>query len=101
LIERLPPTGMLKYPQPPRSGSLTHHEKPAIGSGLGKLAKGLAVALAVIAGVSGAPRPAAADAAPVAFIRMLGTQAVSVIRSPMRFSKRRPISTSWCDRISI
>jgi phospholipid transport system substrate-binding protein len=65
-----------------RSESLTRHEKSAIGSGLGKLAKGLAVAVAVIAGVSGAPRPAAADDTPVAFIRTLGAQAVSVIRSP-------------------
>jgi len=64
-----------------RSESLTGREKPAIG--LGKLAKGLALALAVIAGISGAPRPAAADEVPVAFIRTLGTQAVSVIRSLM------------------
>src|SRR5580658_9644589 len=54
-----------------RSESLTRREKPAIGSGLGKLTKGLAVALALIAGVSGAPHPAAADDAPVAFIRTL------------------------------
>jgi phospholipid transport system substrate-binding protein len=66
-----------------RSESLTRREKPAIGTGLGKLAKGLALALAVIAGVSGVPRPAAADEAPVAFIRTLGAQAVSVIRSSM------------------
>jgi phospholipid transport system substrate-binding protein len=66
-----------------RSESLTGREKPAIGAVLGKLAKGLALALAVIAGVSGAPRPAAADEVPVAFIRTLGAQAVSVIRSSM------------------
>jgi phospholipid transport system substrate-binding protein len=66
-----------------RSESVTRREKPAIGTGLGKLAKGLALALAVIAGVSGAPRPAAADEVPVAFIRTLGAQAVSVIRSSM------------------
>jgi len=66
-----------------RSESLTRREKPAIGTGLGKLAKGLALALAVIAGISGAPRPAAADEVPVAFIRTLGAQAVSVIRSSM------------------
>jgi phospholipid transport system substrate-binding protein len=64
-----------------RSESLIRREKPAIGAGLGKLAKGLALTLAVIAGVSGAPRPAAADEVPVAFIRTLGAQAVSVIRS--------------------
>ncbi len=66
-----------------RSESLTRREKPAIGTGLGKLAKSLALALAVIGGVSGAPRPAAADEVPVAFIRTLGAQAVSVIRSSM------------------
>jgi phospholipid transport system substrate-binding protein len=56
-------------------------EKPAAGTGLAKFAKGVVLALAVIAGVLGTPRPAAADEAPVAFIRTLGTQAVSVIRS--------------------
>lgn len=66
-----------------RSESLTRREKPAIGTGLGKPAKGLALALAVIAGVSGVPRPAAADEIPVAFIRTPGAQAVSVIRSSM------------------
>jgi phospholipid transport system substrate-binding protein len=64
-----------------RPESLTRREQPAIGTG--KIAKGLALALAVIAGVSGAPRPAAADEAPVAFIRTLGAQAVSVIHSSM------------------
>jgi phospholipid transport system substrate-binding protein len=41
-------------------------------------------ALAVIAGVAAPPRPAAADDAPVAFIRDLGVQALAVIRSDMR-----------------
>lgn len=58
-------------------------EKPAPGAGLAVLAKGFVLALAVIAGLSAAPRPAAADEPPVAFIRALGDQAVSVIRSPM------------------
>lgn len=48
-----------------------------------RLAKGFIVALAVIAGLSAAPRPAAADDPPTAFIRALGTQAVAVIRSDM------------------
>jgi len=56
--------------------------KPAAGAVFGLLAKGLALALAVIAGLS-APRSAAADDAPTAFIRALGNQAVSVIRSAM------------------
>jgi len=53
------------------------------GAGLAVLAKGFVLALAVIAGLSAPPRPAAADEPPVAFIRALGDQAVSVIRSPM------------------
>jgi phospholipid transport system substrate-binding protein len=61
----------------------SRREKPAVSTGLHKHAKSLALALAVIAGFSAGPRPAAADEAPVAFIRTLGTQAVSVIRSPM------------------
>jgi phospholipid transport system substrate-binding protein len=60
----------------------SRREKPAVSIGLGKRAKGLALAVAVIAGFSAGVRPAAADEAPVAFIRTLGTQAVSVIRSP-------------------
>jgi phospholipid transport system substrate-binding protein len=56
--------------------------KPA-GAGLGMLAKSLALALGVMAGLSGVPRSAAADEASVAFVRTLGTQAVTVIRSAM------------------
>jgi hypothetical protein len=67
-----------------RSAHLTRREKPATSTGLAVLAKGFVLALAVIAGLSSvAPRPAAADEAPIAFIRTLGTQAVSVIRSAM------------------
>jgi phospholipid transport system substrate-binding protein len=66
-----------------RFESLACRDQPAIGTGLGNLTKGLAFALAVIAGVSAAPRPAAADDVPVAFVRTLGAQAVSVIRSSM------------------
>jgi MlaC protein len=65
-----------------RSEDLSLCEKPAIGTDLGKLAKGLALTLAVIAGLSAGPRPAAADDVPVAFIRELGGQAISVIRGP-------------------
>jgi phospholipid transport system substrate-binding protein len=65
-----------------QSECLARPERAAISIGFGMLAKGLVLSLAVIAGVSGAPRPAAADDAPVAFIRTLGAQAVSVIRSP-------------------
>jgi phospholipid transport system substrate-binding protein len=57
--------------------------EPAVSTGLRKRVGSFALALAVIAGFSAGPRPAAADEAPVAFIRTLGAQAVSVIRSPM------------------
>ena len=54
--------------------------KPAASTAFARFGKGFALALAVIAALSAAPRPAAADDAPVAFIRALGKQAVSVIR---------------------
>jgi phospholipid transport system substrate-binding protein len=56
--------------------------KPAAGPALAPFAKSFALALAVIASLSLAPRSAAADDAPVAFIRALGEQTVSVIRRP-------------------
>ena len=66
-----------------RSERLTRREKPAASTGLATLAKGVVLALAVIAGLSGAPHSAVADETPVAFIRTLGDQAVSVLRSNM------------------
>lgn len=51
-------------------------------------AKRFIAALTVIAAVSAAPRPAAADEAPVAFIGALGNQAVSVIRSDMPLASK-------------
>jgi phospholipid transport system substrate-binding protein len=53
-----------------------------------RFTKGLALAVAVIAGLSAAPRSAAADDAPTAFIRALGSQAVAVIRSAMPLSSK-------------
>lgn len=82
LLRRVAASLSRRDPKEP-SENLTRPEKPALGTGLGKLAKGLALALAVIGGVSGAPRPAAADEVPVAFVRTLGAQAVSVVRSSM------------------
>jgi hypothetical protein len=46
--------------------------KPAASTASALFAKGFALAVAVIAGLSAAPRSAAADDAPVAFIRALG-----------------------------
>jgi phospholipid transport system substrate-binding protein len=55
--------------------------KPAVGSALVLFARGLLLALIVVAGGLAESRPAAADEAPVAFIRTLGAQALSVIHS--------------------
>src|SRR5271169_3587934 len=76
-----------------RSARFTRREKPA--AGLATLAKGFILALAMIAGLSAEPALAAADGAPVAFIRALGDQAVSVIRSDV------PLATkaAWFDRM--
>jgi len=63
-----------------RSMPLARRNKPTAPA---MLAKGFVLILAVIAGLSAAPAPAAADGAPIAFIRALGDQAVSVLRSNM------------------
>ena len=78
-----------------KSARFTLREKPAASTGLATLAKGFILALAMIAGLSAEPAPAAADGAPVAFIRALGDQAVSVIGSDM------PLATkaAWFDRM--
>jgi phospholipid transport system substrate-binding protein len=64
-----------------RPARRTRREKPTASTGFALIAKGFVLALAVVAGVSGAPRPAAADEVSTAFIRALGDQAVSMIRS--------------------
>lgn len=56
--------------------------KPAASSAFALFVKSFALALALIAGLSVAPHSATADDTPVAFIRALGEQAVSVIRRP-------------------
>lgn len=55
--------------------------KPAAGGALVVFARGLFLALIVVARGLAVSRPAAADEAPVAFIHTLGAQALSVIRS--------------------
>jgi phospholipid transport system substrate-binding protein len=83
------PAGMrLRDPQI-SSSSVTHRQngiKPAVSGALAQFIKGFALALAVIAGVSVAPLPAAADDVPLAFVRTLGDQAIVVIRSNMQLS---------------
>jgi phospholipid transport system substrate-binding protein len=51
-------------------------------TGFALFAKGFAIALVVIGGVSAAPRPVVADDVLVAFIRDLGNQALEMIRRP-------------------
>lgn len=72
--------------------------KPAICATLSQCIKGFVVALAIIAGVSVAPRPAAADDVPIAFIRALGDQAVSVIHSDMRLAGKAAYFQQMIDR---
>jgi phospholipid transport system substrate-binding protein len=91
--DRVDPKGMeeflrgavarLRQRDPQHGSASALRERPAIGTSLARLAKGFVLALAVVTGLSAAPRPAAADEAPVAFIRALGIQAVSVMRSDM------------------
>ena len=76
-----------------RSSSLRvpSHEgavKPPAGSAFALFVRGSILALTVIAGVLAPPRSAAADAAPIAFIRALGNQAVLVIRSDMPLTEK-------------
>ena len=85
------PAGVrLRDRQSSSSGVAEHAStvKPAVSTALAQFVKGVALALAVIAGVSAAPRPAAADDVPIAFIRALGDQAVSVIHSDMQLATK-------------
>jgi len=67
----------------PRVAEPERAVKPLVSTALARFAKVVTLALALTAGVSAAPRSAAADDAPVAFIRALGNQAVAVIRSAL------------------
>jgi phospholipid transport system substrate-binding protein len=77
------PAGVRRRDQESSSPHATRHKSAArpAGTALAMLAKGFTLALAVTASLAAAPRPAAADAAPVAFIRGLGSQALAVIHS--------------------
>jgi phospholipid transport system substrate-binding protein len=62
---------------------LVHASRPATASrGHVGYARSLTAVIAVVAGLSWAPRPAAADDAPSAFIGSLGQQALAVIHRP-------------------
>ena len=62
--------------------------KPAAARAFVLFVRGSILALTVIAGVLAPPRSAAADDAPIAFIRALGNQALSVIRSDMPLAEK-------------
>ena len=82
--------GVRRHDQESSSSHVTKHKsavKPA-GRAPARLATGFTLAIAVIAGVSAAPGVAAADQAPVAFIRDLGNQAVAVIHSDMPLASK-------------
>jgi phospholipid transport system substrate-binding protein len=73
------------------SSCVTQHEgavKPPVGRAFVLFARGFILALTVIAGVLAASRPVVADDAPVVFIRVLGNQAVSVLRSDMQLAEK-------------
>ena len=72
--------------QPSRPSRATRREgvmTPAPSLAFGRLTKGLSLALAVIAGVSLAPRSAAANDNPIVFIPSLSGEAVSMTDSEM------------------
>jgi phospholipid transport system substrate-binding protein len=87
--------------QESNSAGVTEHEsaaKLAVSRALAQFVKGFALALAVIAGVSAAPHPAAADDVSIAFIRSVGDQAVSVIRSDMQLAGKAAYFRQMIDR---
>jgi hypothetical protein len=76
--------GVRMCDQPSRSSRVTRREsvmKPAPSLAVARLAKGLTLAFAVIAGISAAPRSAAADNNPIRFIPPLGGETVSITDS--------------------
>jgi len=66
------------------SSGVTEHEsaaKPAVSTALAQCVKGFALALAVIAGVSVASRPVAADETPAGFISIIGADVLQEMRA--------------------
>lgn len=62
--------------------------KPAVGNALAQCVKGVALALAVIAGVSAAPRPAAAGQTPAEFIAIIGTDVLQEMRADVPLAQK-------------
>jgi phospholipid transport system substrate-binding protein len=95
------PAGVRLRDQQSSSSGVIKHEsavKPVVGTALVRFVKGVALPLAVIAGLSLAPPPAAADDVSIAFIRSLCDQAVSVIRSDMQLAGKAAYFQQMIDR---
>jgi phospholipid transport system substrate-binding protein len=60
----------------------------AASTGFARFARGFAIGPAIIAGVSAAARPAAADESPAGFIRILGQEALAEMRSSAPFPQK-------------
>jgi phospholipid transport system substrate-binding protein len=63
--------------------------KSAVGTGFACFARGFALVLAVIAGASASPRPAAAEETPAEFIRILGQDALAEMRSSASLGQKK------------
>jgi hypothetical protein len=73
------------------SSGVTEHEsavKPAVSTTLARFVKGFAVALAVIAGVSAAPRPVAAGQSPADFISVIGADVLQEMRADVPLAQK-------------
>jgi phospholipid transport system substrate-binding protein len=78
------PAGARRRDRERSSSDVTAHEhapKRAVGAALARLIKGVAVGLALAAGVSAGPRPVAAADAPTEFISIVGTDVLQEMRS--------------------
>jgi phospholipid transport system substrate-binding protein len=95
------PAGVPRCYRESSSSGVTEHGSaviPAVTTTLAQFIKGFVFALAVVAGVWVAPHPAAADDVSIAFIRALGDQAVSVIRSDMQLAAKAAYFQQMIDR---
>jgi phospholipid transport system substrate-binding protein len=78
------PAGVRLSGQESSSSGVTEHEsavKAAVSTALAKFMRGFALALAVIAGISAASGPVAADETPAEFISVIGADVLQEMRS--------------------
>jgi phospholipid transport system substrate-binding protein len=62
--------------------------KPAVSTALAQFVRGFALALAVIAGVSAAPRPVAAGQTPAEFISVIGADVLQEMRADVPLAQK-------------